>query len=165
VSVLRSFKSLCPSIPKLCLLGLQIPAPSSSVFTSPISMKLFSLSSLACSLAGIAAVATANPLGTLPLPSDSGHDALTYLVPRLPANSDSATPNFSYDELLELQKHFWGKFQYPNNIKEAESINSSVFSENVRTSTIPLRFNQPEYDSLCLIRSQLIPPTGPGTCV
>ncbi|KAF2679928.1 hypothetical protein K458DRAFT_393491 [Lentithecium fluviatile CBS 122367] len=44
----------------------------------------------------------------------------------------SETPNFGYEELYKLQTDFYNRFQYPNNIKEAESINSTVFSEDVQ---------------------------------
>ncbi|KAF2711903.1 hypothetical protein K504DRAFT_403394 [Pleomassaria siparia CBS 279.74] len=42
------------------------------------------------------------------------------------------TPDFGYDELLILQQGFWERFKYPNNLKEAESINSTMFSEDVQ---------------------------------
>jgi hypothetical protein len=44
------------------------------------------------------------------------------------------TPDLGYKKLLQLQKMFWTRFQYPNNIKEAQSVNSTIFSENVSKS-------------------------------
>jgi len=44
----------------------------------------------------------------------------------------SSQPSFEFAELLSLQRKFYDRFLYPNNIKEAESINSTVFSEDVR---------------------------------
>ncbi|KAF2800302.1 hypothetical protein K505DRAFT_264204 [Melanomma pulvis-pyrius CBS 109.77] len=73
-------------------------------------MKLLSLTSVSCALA----IATATPLV-------SSRDV-----------KSAQTPNLGYDELLSLQHQFWNKFKYPNNIKEAESINSTVFSEDVQ---------------------------------
>ncbi|KAF2729311.1 hypothetical protein EJ04DRAFT_447514 [Polyplosphaeria fusca] len=48
------------------------------------------------------------------------------------AASGQSTPNLGYDKLLELQKMFWNRFEYPNNIKEAEAINSTIFSDDVQ---------------------------------
>ncbi|KAH7108662.1 hypothetical protein B0J11DRAFT_586837 [Dendryphion nanum] len=48
-----------------------------------------------------------------------------------PTNPSNA-PNLGYYELLRLQKSFWTLFSYPNNVKEAESINSTIFAENVQ---------------------------------
>lgn len=98
---------------------------------SPTIMRLISFSSLVYSLA----VATANPLGKLHLYVLSATTHPFKPVTPRSLHSESATPNFSYDELLKLQNEFWGKFRYPNNIKEAESINSTVFSEDVRMKT------------------------------
>jgi hypothetical protein len=60
--------------------------------------------------------------------------------------SPNPTPDLGYKKLLQLQKMFWTRFQYPNNIKEAQSVNSTIFSENVS--------NQANIHS-----GQLIPPT------
>ncbi|KAF2653470.1 hypothetical protein K491DRAFT_680450 [Lophiostoma macrostomum CBS 122681] len=54
--------------------------------------------------------------------------AIAPIAPR----DDTATPNFGYNELYELQTTFWQKFQYPNSLIEAQSINSTVFSEDVQ---------------------------------
>ncbi|KAJ4299836.1 hypothetical protein N0V90_005082 [Kalmusia sp. IMI 367209] len=48
------------------------------------------------------------------------------------AAASTVQPNFGYSELLKLQKQFYNRFLYPNNLKEAESINSTVFSEDVQ---------------------------------
>ncbi|PSN58880.1 hypothetical protein BS50DRAFT_580384 [Corynespora cassiicola Philippines] len=45
---------------------------------------------------------------------------------------NAAVPFFSYAQLLELQNEFWQRFTYPNNIQEAQSINSTIFSEDVQ---------------------------------
>ncbi|KAF2261398.1 hypothetical protein CC78DRAFT_356917 [Lojkania enalia] len=47
------------------------------------------------------------------------------------AQSSAEQPNFGFNKLYELQQGFWEKFAYPNNVKEAESINSTIFAENV----------------------------------
>ncbi|KAF2638785.1 hypothetical protein P280DRAFT_470831 [Massarina eburnea CBS 473.64] len=48
------------------------------------------------------------------------------------ARDESDPPNLGYKELFKLQNAFYEKFLYPNNVKEAESINSTVFSENIQ---------------------------------
>jgi hypothetical protein len=55
--------------------------------------------------------------------------------PTLPDTISSAepTPNMGYEELWRLQNEFYEKWIMPNNAKEAESINSTVFSDNVRS--------------------------------
>ncbi|KAF2465320.1 uncharacterized protein BDR25DRAFT_337065 [Lindgomyces ingoldianus] len=52
------------------------------------------------------------------------------VLPRA-SNSSNATPNFGYAKLYRLQEAFYEKFMYPNNAKEAASINSTAFSEDV----------------------------------
>ncbi|KAF2186537.1 hypothetical protein K469DRAFT_663487 [Zopfia rhizophila CBS 207.26] len=52
--------------------------------------------------------------------------------PHAPLTSRAEAPNLGYQELYSLQKEFYEKFRYPNNVKEAESINSTVFSEDVQ---------------------------------
>jgi hypothetical protein len=42
------------------------------------------------------------------------------------------TPDLGYDELWRLQNDFYEKWRTPNNVKEATSINSTVFSEDVK---------------------------------
>lgn len=52
-----------------------------------------------------------------------------------PAPSTTALPgpgNFSFEELYELQKLFLNNFTYPYNAEQAESINSTLFAENVQ---------------------------------
>lgn len=51
------------------------------------------------------------------------------------------TPDLGYKELWRLQNEFYEKWITPNNVKEAESINSSVFSDNVG-STHPPHFQR-----------------------
>ena len=59
---------------------------------------------------------------------------LTVLVSARAAPNDSfASPNLGYSELYTLQAGFWDRFLYPNNIKERDSINSTIFSEDVRS--------------------------------
>ncbi|KAF1966749.1 hypothetical protein BU23DRAFT_584284 [Bimuria novae-zelandiae CBS 107.79] len=41
-------------------------------------------------------------------------------------------PNLGYTELYSLQTQFWDRFLYPNNVKEMESINSTMFSEAIQ---------------------------------
>lgn len=43
----------------------------------------------------------------------------------------SSTPALGYDELWLLQNEFYERFMYPNNIKEARAINSTIFSDDV----------------------------------
>ncbi|ORY06390.1 hypothetical protein BCR34DRAFT_666629 [Clohesyomyces aquaticus] len=40
-------------------------------------------------------------------------------------------PNLGFAKLYQLQEGFWERFMYPNNVKEAESVNSTMFSDNV----------------------------------
>jgi hypothetical protein len=47
-----------------------------------------------------------------------------------PLASADPTPDLGYDELWRLQNDFYGRWISPNNIKEAESINSTLFAEN-----------------------------------
>lgn len=46
------------------------------------------------------------------------------------------SPDLGQAKLLELQHMFWNRFKYPNNIKEAESVNSTIFSENVGSQPV-----------------------------
>lgn len=48
------------------------------------------------------------------------------------AQQPYSAPNIGYHELLRLQEKFWNLFAYPNNVKEAMSINSTIFAENVQ---------------------------------
>ncbi|PSN58751.1 hypothetical protein BS50DRAFT_682642 [Corynespora cassiicola Philippines] len=48
------------------------------------------------------------------------------------ARENTTAPTFSYAQLFELQNEFWRRFTYPNNVKEAQSINSTIFSEDVQ---------------------------------
>ncbi|KAF2274437.1 uncharacterized protein EI97DRAFT_435269 [Westerdykella ornata] len=41
-------------------------------------------------------------------------------------------PNLGYRKLWDLQNMFWTRFKYPNNVAEAMSLNSTIFSENVQ---------------------------------
>jgi hypothetical protein len=64
---------------------------------------------------------------------------LTALVSSRSTTADSTNaPNFGYEELYALQTGFYDRFLYPNNVKERDSINSTVFSEDVRPSQLPL---------------------------
>lgn len=49
--------------------------------------------------------------------------------PRYQAGAD--LPNFKFDELFNMTKHFFDTFIYPANAKEARKINSTLFSEHV----------------------------------
>ncbi|KAJ8107977.1 hypothetical protein OPT61_g8495 [Boeremia exigua] len=42
------------------------------------------------------------------------------------------TPDLGHDELWRLQHEFYDRWITPNNVKEAESINSTIFSDDVR---------------------------------
>jgi len=46
-------------------------------------------------------------------------------------DNSSETPNFTFEELWDLQNTFLTQFMYPNNAKQAESINSTLFDPNV----------------------------------
>jgi hypothetical protein len=46
------------------------------------------------------------------------------------------SPNFGYHELYRLQNQFYERFKFPNNIIEAQSINSTIFAENVGITSI-----------------------------
>ncbi|KAH6983753.1 hypothetical protein EDB80DRAFT_823981 [Ilyonectria destructans] len=41
-------------------------------------------------------------------------------------------PKFTYNELWELESKFWDNFLYPANLKQAKTINSTFFAENVQ---------------------------------
>jgi hypothetical protein len=64
-------------------------------------------------------------------------------VTALPPNRNKGTyainqtPDFGYEKLYELQQGFWKRFMFPNNVKEAESINSTIFSDDV-SATFPI---------------------------
>lgn len=47
-------------------------------------------------------------------------------------------PSYTYDELWDLEVKFWEGFKYPANVQEAESINSTLFAEDVGTNDPPL---------------------------
>ena len=49
------------------------------------------------------------------------------------------TPDLGYDELWRLQNDFYERWISPNNVKEAESINSTIFAENARPPLLLLR--------------------------
>ncbi|PSN65320.1 hypothetical protein BS50DRAFT_589739 [Corynespora cassiicola Philippines] len=51
------------------------------------------------------------------------------------------TPNLGYDQLWKLQHHFYRKFIYPNNVEEAASINSTIFSENVGEDALSIKYH------------------------
>ncbi|KAF2872881.1 hypothetical protein BDV95DRAFT_605470 [Massariosphaeria phaeospora] len=42
------------------------------------------------------------------------------------------TPDLGYKELWDLQNMFYTRFKYPNNVNEVESINSTIFSDDVQ---------------------------------
>ncbi|CAG5188960.1 uncharacterized protein ALTATR162_LOCUS12068 [Alternaria atra] len=42
------------------------------------------------------------------------------------------TPDLGYEELWRLQHEFYERWITPNNVKEAESINSTIFSDNIQ---------------------------------
>ena len=46
-------------------------------------------------------------------------------------------PNFGYNDLYAMQQNFYDNFVYPNNIKQRNNINSTVFSEDVSIPCIP----------------------------
>lgn len=46
--------------------------------------------------------------------------------------SADPTPDLGYDELWRLQNDFYKRWISPNNVKEVESINSTLFAENAR---------------------------------
>ncbi|KAF1955000.1 hypothetical protein CC80DRAFT_110428 [Byssothecium circinans] len=58
--------------------------------------------------------------------------AISLATPIAASGGNTSTPNFGYEELYRLQHAFYEKFIFPNNIAEAQSINSTVFSENVQ---------------------------------
>jgi hypothetical protein len=39
---------------------------------------------------------------------------------------------FTYDELWELEVQLWDNFLYPANLKQAQTINSTIFTADVR---------------------------------
>lgn len=43
---------------------------------------------------------------------------------------------YTYQELWELETKFWERFKYPANVGEAQSINSTLFAEDVSTLVI-----------------------------
>jgi hypothetical protein len=43
-----------------------------------------------------------------------------------------AKPNYTFDQLWELEKSFWDSFLYPANVKQTEGNASSVFATDVR---------------------------------
>ena len=42
-----------------------------------------------------------------------------------------ATPSFAYNVLWGLHKSFWDAFIYPNNVKQAQAVNSTLLAPNV----------------------------------
>jgi hypothetical protein len=48
------------------------------------------------------------------------------------AVANDPQPNLGYTELYKLTQQFYDTFQYPNNVKEAQKINSTIFADNVR---------------------------------
>lgn len=66
-----------------------------------------------------------------------GKPALLYMHTKysssLPASRRaSAATNYTYDELWKLQTKFYDNFLYPANVKQAESINSTIFADDVK---------------------------------
>ena len=49
----------------------------------------------------------------------------------LEARSTSQTPAFAYNVLWNLHQAFYTAFIYPNNVKQAQSVNSSLLAPNV----------------------------------
>jgi hypothetical protein len=45
--------------------------------------------------------------------------------------NSTETPNFTFQELWDMQNAFFTQFLYPNNAVQAKSINSSLLAENV----------------------------------
>lgn len=60
----------------------------------------------------------------------SGEIALQ-LMTADPSQAVDNTPDLGYDELWGLQNDFYERWITPNNQKEAESINSTIFSDSV----------------------------------
>ncbi|KAL5422076.1 hypothetical protein PMIN04_004984 [Paraphaeosphaeria minitans] len=56
--------------------------------------------------------------------------ALTLLGTGIAAATSGSQPDLGYAELYKLTQQFYDTFQYPNNVKEAKKINSTVFSKN-----------------------------------
>ncbi|RFU29087.1 hypothetical protein B7463_g7214, partial [Scytalidium lignicola] len=58
---------------------------------------------------------------------------LSVLAPFVWAQTTTAPGlgNFTFDELYNLQVNFLNNYTYPNNVVQAESINSTLFAENV----------------------------------
>lgn len=76
-----------------------------------------------------------------------------------PLASADPTPDLGYDELWRLQNDFYGRWISPNNIKEAESINSTIFADNARPhapSPFPPVLTATRSKAVCLTRGHLL---------
>ncbi|KAK7190305.1 hypothetical protein DPSP01_006129 [Paraphaeosphaeria sporulosa] len=58
--------------------------------------------------------------------------ALAILSTGVAAVVDGSQPDLGYAELYKLTQQFYDTFQYPNNVKEAEKINSTIWAKNVQ---------------------------------
>jgi len=54
------------------------------------------------------------------------HDWQPYGAP-----NDDEVPNFTFDELWDMQNAFYTQFMYPNNVAQAKTINSTLLAPNV----------------------------------
>ena len=50
---------------------------------------------------------------------------------RASLNQTSQTPNYTFDQLYNLTIAFMDQFMYPNNVKQAKMINSTILSEDI----------------------------------